>query len=110
MIGITAWTDYWYDAYRCIQIAKEVDPGIHVTVGGPHVGIFPQITLENSGCDSVIVGDGELPFLWLVNGLSNGRVPADLPGLHLKEQGVKKGPLEFYIHDDHPFEGGQTFH
>ena len=100
VVGITAWTDFWYDAYCCIQIAKEVDPNIHVTVGGPHVGIYSEVTLEFSGCDSVIVGDGEIPFAWLVNGLSNGHVPTDLPGLHLKEHGVKKGHLEFYIHGD----------
>ncbi|MFC1975143.1 B12-binding domain-containing radical SAM protein [Chloroflexota bacterium] len=100
VVGVTAWTDFWYDAYRCIQIAKEVNPNIHVTVGGPHVGIYPEITLEFSGCDSVIVGDGEIPFFWLVNGLSNGNIPSDLPGLHLKKSGVKKGALEFYIHGD----------
>jgi radical SAM superfamily enzyme YgiQ (UPF0313 family) len=100
VVGVTAWTDFWYDAYRCMQIAKEIDPSVHVTVGGPHVGIYPQITLDSLGCDSVIVGDGEVPFLWLVNGLSNGHVPADLPGLHLKEHGAKEDPLKFFIHGD----------
>lgn len=100
VVGVTAWTDFWYDAYRCIRIAKEVDPDTHVTVGGPHVSIYPELTLEFSGCDSVIVGDGEVPFLWLVNGFSNGHVPADLPGLHLKEHGVKEGCLKFYIHGE----------
>ena len=38
IVGVCAWTDFWYDAWRVIQIAKEVDPAIHVTVGGPHVG------------------------------------------------------------------------
>jgi radical SAM superfamily enzyme YgiQ (UPF0313 family) len=100
VVGVCAWTDFWYDAYRCIQIAKEVNPAIHVTVGGPHIGIYPEVTLEHSGCDSVIVGDGEVPFYWLVNALSNGHKPANLPGLHLKEHGVKKGDKEFYIHGD----------
>lgn len=100
IVGVTAWTDFWYDAYRCIQIVKEVDPHIHVTVGGPHTGIYPEETLEFSGCDSVIVGDGEVPFFWLVNGLSNGHVPENLPGLHLKPHGVKQGHLKFYIHGE----------
>ena len=100
VVGVTAWTDFWYDSFRCIQIAKEVNPGIHVTVGGPHVAIYPEVTLESSGCDSVIVGDGEVPFLWLLNGLSNGLVPSSLPGLHLKHRGVKDESLKFYIHRD----------
>ena len=99
VVGVTAWTDFLYDVYRCIQIAKEVDSSIHVTVGGPHVSIFAQVTLESSKCDSVIVGDGEMPFFWLVNGLSNGAVPVKRPGLHLKEHGVNEC-LKFYVHDD----------
>lgn len=100
VVGVCAWTDFWYDAWRCIQLAKEVDPSIHVTVGGPHVGIYSKVTLEHSGCDSVIVGDGEIPFFWLVNALSNGYKPDQLPGLHFKEHGVKPGEGEFYIHGD----------
>lgn len=100
VVGVCAWTDFWYDAWRCIQIAKEVDPKIHVTVGGPHVGIYSAVTLEHSGCDSVIVGDGEIPFFWLVNALSNGYAPDNLPGLHFKQHGVKPGEQEFYIHGD----------
>src|SRR5262249_53349850 len=98
VVGVCAWTDFWYDAWRCIQLAKEVDPGIHVTVGGPHIGIYSGVTLEHSGCDSVIVGDGEVPFFWLVNPLSpQHSKPADLPGLHFKEHGVKQGDQLFYI-------------
>jgi anaerobic magnesium-protoporphyrin IX monomethyl ester cyclase len=100
VVGVCAWTDFWYDAWRCIQLAKEVDPQIHVTVGGPHIGIYADVTLQHSGCDSVIVGDGEVPFQWLVNALSNGVRPSHLPGLHFKEHGVKQGPQEFYIHGD----------
>lgn len=101
LVGVCAWTEYWYDAWKCIQIAKEVDPHIHVSVGGPHIGIYPEVTLEHSGCDSVIVGDGEVPFFWLANGMSNGDIPHNLPGLHIKGKGgVKKGEMEFYIHDD----------
>ncbi|HWI20081.1 MAG TPA: radical SAM protein [Vicinamibacterales bacterium] len=100
VVGVCAWTDFWYDAWRCIQLAKEVDPKIHVTVGGPHVGIYSGVTLEHSGADSVIVGDGEIPFFWLVNAVSNGYAPKDLPGLHFKEHGVAMGEQEFYIHGD----------
>lgn len=100
VVGVCAWTDFWYDAWRCIQLTKEVDPRIHVTVGGPHIGIYASETLEFSGCDSVIVGDGEIPFFWLVNALSNDSKPNNLPGLHFKEHGVKKGEHEFYIHGD----------
>jgi radical SAM superfamily enzyme YgiQ (UPF0313 family) len=100
VVGVSAWTDFWYDAWRCIQIAKRVDPDIHVTVGGPHVGVHPDVTLAHSGCDSVVVGDGEVPFSWLLNALSNGARPAHVPGLHFREHGVEKGAREFYVQRD----------
>jgi anaerobic magnesium-protoporphyrin IX monomethyl ester cyclase len=100
LVGISAWTEYWYDAWNCIQITKQVNPDIHVCVGGPHISIYPEITLKNSGCDSVVVGDGEVPFFWLANSIANGKIPADLPGLHTKGIGVKQGDFKFYIHGD----------
>jgi len=100
VVGISAWTNFWYEAWRCIQVVKAVSAEIHVCVGGPHVSIFPEITLEHSGCDSVVVGDGEGPFLWLVDGLSSGKPPAGLPGLHLKGDGVKQGELRTHTHGD----------
>lgn len=100
LIGLCAWTEYWYDTWRCIQIAKAVNPDIHVSIGGPHIGIYPELTLEHSGCDSVIVGDGEVPFFWLANAISNGKIPSHLPGLHIKGHGVKSCDLKFYIHGE----------
>ena len=98
VLGVTAWSDFWYDAYRCIEIARETDPDMHITVGGPHVSIYPEVTLEHSGCDSVILGDAEVPFTWLANVLSHGEKPAGLPGLHFREHGVKQGLEQFYTH------------
>jgi len=100
LVGLCAWTEYWYDTWRCVQITKKVNPDIHVTIGGPHVSIYPDITLEYSGCDSVIVGDGEVPFFWLSNSISNGKLPPNLPGLHIKSHGVKQDDMKFYIHGE----------
>ena len=98
LVGISTWTDYWYDAWQCIQIIKSVDPSIHVSVGGPLASIYPETILEYSGCDSVIVGDGEVPFYWLANGISNSDIPDTLPGVHIKSRGVQLGDQNFYIH------------
>ncbi len=100
LVGLCAWTEYWYDTWQCIQIVKKVSPDIHVTVGGPHVSIYPTLTLEHSGCDSVVVGDGEVPFFWLSNAISNGKIPHNLPGLHIKSHGVKECDMKFYIHGE----------
>jgi radical SAM superfamily enzyme YgiQ (UPF0313 family) len=105
VVGISAWTDFWYPAYRTGQLIKEVLPQVHLSIGGPHVGIYPQETLDVPFIDSVIVGDGEVPFLYLCNMVANGVTDNSMQGLHLKAGGVKPGEDTFYIHgtlDDLP--------
>lgn len=100
VIGISTWTDFWYPAWATGKALKEVLPASHLCYGGPHLGIFPKETLEHSFIDSVIVGDGELPFLYLCNMLSNDVKDNSFPGLHLKEYGVKGGHDTFYVAPD----------
>ena len=100
VVGVSAWTDFWYPAWLTGKKIKESMPSVHLTYGGPHLGIYPSETLDISFVDSVIVGDGELPFLYLCNMLSHGKLDNSFPGLHLKSGGVKAVPDTFYIHRD----------
>ena len=105
VVGISAWTDFWYPAYRTGLMIKNALPHVHLSVGGPHVGIYPQETLDVGFVDSVVVGDGEIPFLYLCNMVANGVADNSMQGLHLKAFGVKPAPDTFYIHgalDDLP--------
>jgi anaerobic magnesium-protoporphyrin IX monomethyl ester cyclase len=106
VVGISAWTDFWYPSYRTAELIKQALPNVHLTVGGPHIGIYPQETLDVPFVDSVVVGDGEIPFLYLCNMVANGAVTDNsMQGLHLKAHGVKPAPDTFYIHgtlDDLP--------
>lgn len=97
VVGISAWTDWWYPAYTTGRLIKEALPAAHLTYGGPHLGIYPKETLEIPFVDSVIVGDGEIPFLYLCNMLSHGIKDNALPGLHFKEHGLKTCGDTFYI-------------
>jgi anaerobic magnesium-protoporphyrin IX monomethyl ester cyclase len=105
VVGISAWTDFWYPAYRTGQLIKEAMPQVHLSMGGPHLGIYPHETLDVPFVDSVVVGDGEIPFLYLCNMVANGKRDNSMQGLHLKTFGVKPAPDTFYIHgtlDDLP--------
>jgi anaerobic magnesium-protoporphyrin IX monomethyl ester cyclase len=105
VVGISAWTDFWYPAYRTAQLIKEALPHVHLSMGGPHVGIYPQETLDVPFVDSVVVGDGEIPFLYLCNMIANDQPDNAMPGLHFKSWGVKPAADTFYIHgtlDDLP--------
>ncbi len=48
---------------------KRINSEIIIVVGGPHASIAPKHTLSKGVIDFVVIGEGEVPFLNLVNGL-----------------------------------------
>lgn len=100
VVGISAWTDWWWPAWKAGETIRDALPEVHIVYGGPHLGIYPAETLAQPFVDSVIVGDGEMPFAYLCNMVANGVRDPDFPGLHFKEFGVKPGPLTFFIQKD----------
>jgi len=100
VVGISAWTDFWYPAYRTGELLKQALPAVHLTYGGPHLGIYPEETLAVPFVDSVVCGDGERPFLYLCNLISNDTVDNSFNGLHFKEFGVKPGDGTFFVEGD----------
>ncbi len=63
IIGISAVSFKIYPVFRILKIAKEISSKIHICVGGPHIKIYPKETLDYEGVDSIVIGDGEKPFL-----------------------------------------------
>ncbi len=100
LIGVSAWTDWWYPAWETGRQLKDALPAAHLCYGGPHVSIYPKETLATPFVDSVVVGDGEVPFLFLANMIANSSVDNRMPGLHLAQFGVTPAPDEIYIHGD----------
>ena len=100
VVGISAWTDFWYPAYRTGELIKAALPDAHLCIGGPHLGIYPKETLDVPFVDSVVCGDGETPFLYLCNMVSHGVVDNSMDGLHFSGHGVKPVPNTFYVEGD----------
>ena len=63
IVGITLYTYSLFNAYRMITTIKKESPGTHICVGGPHVNMYPLETIELKNIDSIVLGDGEVPFL-----------------------------------------------
>ncbi len=84
-VGITAWTDFWFDICQLIDGIKKALPDIHICLGGPHVSIYPRESLQKDGVDSIINGDGERPFAHLIKTLM-GDTEGGFSGLYLKSQ------------------------
>ena len=85
VIGITAHINNLLDVLLLISLIKKIDPGIHINIGGPHARAFSQETLQLPGVDSVIPGEGEVPFFQLVEALSQGKDLREVPGLIFRE-------------------------
>ena len=77
IIGIGSLSGTISDAYRLAGYLKS--RGKVVVMGGPHVSFMPEEALEH--CDYVVIGEGEVAFPALVDGLNQGRLPDSIPGL-----------------------------
>jgi radical SAM superfamily enzyme YgiQ (UPF0313 family) len=92
LVGITAWTDFWYPVTETIKEIKALLPKTAIVLGGPHCFIYPSESLEYSAADYLIAGDGEEPLLHLVKSLETGQPTGDFPGLWKKENGRAIAP------------------
>lgn len=70
IIGITSISTYALRVNQLLNKLKQPNVKTPIVVGGPHATILPQSCLEN-GADYVVLGEGELPMLELVNALEN---------------------------------------
>ena len=83
VVGITTLTFNLIDAWKVVRLAKRLHPSARVCVGGQHVTLYPQETLELEGVDFVVHGEGERVFARLVQALCAGGDPcalAEIPG------------------------------
>lgn len=91
VIGITAMTPTLVDVFKTIKLIKETEKEqnkkIIIAVGGPHPTIFPEETVSLPDIDYVITGEGEIPFLKLVEAIENKLDLKKIKGLVYKKEG-----------------------
>jgi anaerobic magnesium-protoporphyrin IX monomethyl ester cyclase len=74
------------------MLLKQHLPGIHVTMGGAYLTQWAlqmqeeQYSFLFRATDSVICGEGEVPFVRLLEGFQNGAPLADIPNLIYREE------------------------
>jgi len=79
VVGITAMTPKYPMVEKVAEIAKSIDPGITVVIGGHHPSIVGEQVFRNGNIDIVVVGEGEITFSELVHSLARGQ--RDLQGI-----------------------------
>jgi radical SAM superfamily enzyme YgiQ (UPF0313 family) len=84
VVGITAWTDFWYPTWKTLEHLRKLLPDAVIIIGGPHASVFPRESLETSDADYLVSGDGEDILLELVQCLADGHPVGTLPGLWKK--------------------------
>ena len=85
--GIGCMTCELPDALAEAQRLKEIHPGIKVVFGGAHPSADPEECLKSGVVDYVVVGEGEIPLVALMDGLEEGHEPKGILGLWSLENG-----------------------
>jgi radical SAM superfamily enzyme YgiQ (UPF0313 family) len=84
IVGITAWTDFWYPVCETLKHVRKLLPKATIIIGGPHASVYPRESLEATPADFLVSGDGEDVLLELVKCLSEGRPIMEQSGLWIK--------------------------
>ena len=83
VIGINAWTDFWYQTLEIARKLKAHYPTTHMVIGGPHVNIFPREVLGFDFIDSIVMGDGEIPMVNLLSRITDKEArDKEIPGVY----------------------------
>lgn len=85
IVGITVMSFTLIDVIRTIGLAKKVNPGCRVVVGGPHVHLYPEETLNFDGVDFAVMGEGEVTFARLLENIDDYDALRKIKGLVFKD-------------------------
>jgi anaerobic magnesium-protoporphyrin IX monomethyl ester cyclase len=78
------------DTELSIRLAKKLNPGVRIIVGGNHATAWPERWIE-IGVDFVVVGEGEIPFRSLIEKLLAGQTDYDsVPSLFWNDNGTSR--------------------
>ena len=85
VVGITAMTFTLIDVIMTAKVVKSIDENIKVVLGGPHVNIYPDETINIPEVDYLVLGEGEITFTELIQNMGNMGRLKQIKGLAFKE-------------------------
>lgn len=89
VVGITSFTVALVDVCKAAGTVRKVVPQAHICLGGHHPISFPFQAARLKEFDSIVVGEGEVPFTELVKTLENKGDITRIPGIYTAES-IKK--------------------
>jgi len=82
VVGISAmFTAFSQDAFDAAQIAKEWNPSLPVIFGGMHASTLPTEVLKDNNVDVIVLGEGELTIVELLNAIAENKHYSEVKGL-----------------------------
>ncbi len=85
IVGLTAMTMTIIDVIKTVGIVKKVNKDIKIVLGGPHVHLYPEETINLQGVDYLVLGEGEETFKDLLNAIEDRSKLRNIPGLVFKD-------------------------
>lgn len=79
LVGISCLSDYFEEVVRLSKALKRKKK--IVVLGGPHVSVLPELSLERTGADYAIIGEGEQTFLELATAIRDSLPTHNIPGV-----------------------------
>lgn len=101
VVGISCLQSMRYnEAVEVCSAVKKVSKDIITVMGGSHVTGLPDYCMKNDDLDYAIIGEGEEPFLKLLNALENRENISNIPGIVFKKgKEIIFGPSQTWIED-----------
>ncbi len=88
LIGLTAVTPSIFKTVKLVTKLKEIYPNVPIIIGGPHFSAIPEITLNDYPVfDYGVMGEGEGTIIDLINAISSGEKPSNVPGVVSQQNG-----------------------
>lgn len=88
VVGLTAMTFTLIDVIKTINLIKEINKSIKIILGGPHIHLFPDESINLKNVDYLVLGEGEETFKELLERLDNKTELKKTQGIVFKDNGL----------------------
>jgi anaerobic magnesium-protoporphyrin IX monomethyl ester cyclase len=96
ILALSVFADNYQWALEVAKKVREKLPDCSTIWGGIHATTVPEEVIRHDEVDFVVVGDGELPMIKILDSLENGNNFEGIPNLWFKKEGqVIKGPHSY---------------
>jgi len=98
IVGISCFTMYRGSSFKLAKLTKKIKPDVKIILGGPHATfMWEQIMKNFDFVDFIVVGEGEITTIQLVEALDKGLPLKDVKGIVFRKNGkvIKTGQRPF---------------